>query len=58
MPRFHSNLAFNALRRLMGRTPFTFLGDVYEPLIYGVVTVAGYWTVLYVLYRRRLFLRV
>lgn len=54
----HSNVAFNALRHLVGRTPFTFLGDSYEPLIYGVVTVGGYWTVLYILYRRRIFLRV
>lgn len=54
----HSNVAFNALRHLVGETPFTFLGDSYEPLLYGVVTVAGYWTVLYILYRRRIFLRV
>lgn len=54
----HSNLAFNALMRFVGRTPFTFLGEPYEPLLYGVVTVAGYWTALYILYRRRIFLRV
>jgi heparan-alpha-glucosaminide N-acetyltransferase len=58
LAQIHSNLAFNALRRIVGSTPFTFLGDPYEPLIYGVVMVAGYWTALYVLYRRRLFLRV
>lgn len=58
LSQIHSNLAFNALRRLVGRTPFTILGEPYEPLIYGMVTVAGYWTVLYLLYRRRLFLRV
>jgi len=58
LAQIHSNVAFHALRRLVGRTPFTFLGDAYEPLIYGVVTVASYWTVLYVLYRRRIFLRV
>lgn len=56
--QIYPNVAFNALRRLVGPTPFTFLGDPYEPLIYGVVIVAGYWTALYVLYRRRIFLRV
>jgi heparan-alpha-glucosaminide N-acetyltransferase len=58
LAQIHSNVAFNALRRLVGRAPFTFLGEPYEPLIYGMVTVAGYWTVLYLLYKRRLFLRV
>jgi predicted acyltransferase len=54
----HSNVAFNALSRLVGRASFAILGDAYEPLIYGVVTMAGYWIVLYMLYRRRIFLRV
>jgi predicted acyltransferase len=58
LAQIHSNVAFNALRRLVGRAPFTLLGEPYEPLIYGMVTVAGYWTVLYLLYKRRLFLRV
>ena len=56
--QIYPNVAFNAIRRLVGPTPFTFLGDPYEPLIYGVVIVVGYWTALYVLYRRRVFLRV
>jgi len=56
--QIYPNVAFNALRRLVGRTPFTFLGDSYEPLIYGGVIVAGYWIVLYILYRRRIFLRL
>ena len=58
LSQIHSNLAFNALKRVVGRTPFTFIGDPYEPLVYGVVIVAGYWTVLYMMYRRRIFLRV
>ena len=56
--QIHSNVAFNALRRLGGRTLFTFLGDPYEPLVYGLVIVAGYWVALYVLYQRHIFLRV
>ena len=56
--QIYPNVAFNALRRLVGPTPFTVLGDPYEPLIYGVVIVTGYWAALYVLYRRHLFLRV
>jgi predicted acyltransferase len=56
--QIYPNVAFNALRRLVGPTSFTFLGDPYGPLIYGVVIVTGYWAALYVLYRRRLFLRV
>lgn len=56
--QIYSNVAFNALRRLVGRTLFTFLGDPYEPLVYGLVIVAGYWVALYVLYQRHIFLRV
>lgn len=56
--QIYPNVAFNSLRRLVGPTPFTFLGDPYSPLIYGVVIVTGYWAALYILFRRRLFLRV
>ena len=56
--QIYPNVAFNALRRLVGPTPFTFLGDSYASLIYGVVIVPGYWAALYILYRRGLFLRV
>lgn len=55
--QIHSNVAFHALKRLVGRAPFTFLGDPYEPFVYGVVTVAGYWIVLYILHQRRIFIR-
>lgn len=58
LAQIHSSLAFYALRRLVGETPFSFLGDPYAPLLYGIATVAGYWTALYILYRRGIFLRV
>jgi len=58
LSQIHSNLAFNSLKRVVGRTPFNSLGDSYEPIIYGVVIVVGYWTALYVMYRRRIFLSV
>ena len=56
--QIHSNVAFHALKHLVGRAPFTFLGDPYEPLVYGMVTVTGYWIVLYILHQQRIFIRV
>jgi len=53
-----SNLAFHSLERLLGRKDFEVLGDAYEPLVYGSVILLGYWVALFVMYRKKLFLRI
>jgi predicted acyltransferase len=50
--------AFNSVRRVFGDTPFRILGDSYEPAVYGAVILVMYWLILYVLYRKRLFVRI
>lgn len=54
----HSNVAFYALKRIAGRNIFASFGDAYEPLVYGIVIVSGYWVILYLMYRRRIYLRL
>ena len=58
MAHVHSALAFGGLRRILGAAPFQLLGDAYEPLLYGGATLLGYWLVLFILYRRRILLRL
>lgn len=50
--------AFNSLRRLAGSRTFELFGTAYEPAVYGVAVFATYWLLLYVLYRRRIFVRI
>jgi predicted acyltransferase len=54
----HRALAFHALKRIVGRNIFISFGEAYEPLVYGIIIVAGYWMILYVMYRRHLYLRL
>lgn len=56
--RIHSTVAFHALERMMGPAIFSAFGNVYEPLVYGIVIVSGYWVMLYLMYRKRIFLRL
>jgi predicted acyltransferase len=58
MSHAYPALAFNALKRIVGNQPFRVLGDAYEPFLYGVAILSGYWLVLYVLYRRQILLRI
>lgn len=51
-------LAFNSFRRLLGGAVFLSLGAAYEPMLYGAVVFLAYWTVLYALYRFRVFVHV
>jgi len=53
-----SNVAFHALKRIMGQKIFGSFGDAYEPILYGIFIIAGYWIVLYIMYRRHIFLRL
>ena len=50
--------AFNSLRRVLGSRPFQLAGANYEPAVYGAAVLVLYWLVLYVLYRRRIFVRI
>jgi len=50
--------AFNSLRRIFGNGVFEVLGDAYEPFLYGCAVFTLYWLLLYVLYRRRIFVRI
>jgi heparan-alpha-glucosaminide N-acetyltransferase len=58
MAHAYPALAFNSLRRIAGSQVFNAFGDAYEPMVYGATIILGYWLVLYVLYRRRIFVRL
>jgi heparan-alpha-glucosaminide N-acetyltransferase len=51
-------VAFNAGRRILGPEPFRVLGAAYEPAVYGAFVLLGYWLVLFVLYRWKIFVRI
>lgn len=51
-------LAYNSLRRVLGDWPFELLGAAYEPIVYGAAVLCFYWLVLFVLYSRRIVLRI
>jgi len=55
---FYPALAFNSLKRVVGGGVFRIFGDAYEPLVYGSAVLLGYWLFLFLLYRRKLFLRI
>jgi predicted acyltransferase len=58
LSHFYPAVAFNALRRLVGDAPFMVMGPAYQPLLYGCSVLAAYWTFLFILYRRRLFIKI
>lgn len=58
MSNLYSAFAFNGLRKTLGSGMFNILGSVNAPAVYGGAVLAMYWLVLYVLYRRRIFLRL
>jgi predicted acyltransferase len=51
-------VAFNSLRRIFGARVFQLAGTNYEPAVYGAAVLVLYWLALYVLYRRRIFVRI
>jgi heparan-alpha-glucosaminide N-acetyltransferase len=51
-------LAWGTFSRLFGPAPFELLGAAMQPLLYGLVVLAFYWTLLYLLWRRRWFIRI
>lgn len=58
MAHFYSAFAFNSLSRVVGRGPFRLFGPAVEPAVYGAAVLACFWVVLYVMYRRRIILRI
>jgi heparan-alpha-glucosaminide N-acetyltransferase len=58
MAQFYPAFAFNGLSRLVGRGPFRLFGPAFEPVVYGSAILACYWVVLYVMYRRRMVVRI
>jgi predicted acyltransferase len=58
MFHIHSAIAFNVLRHVLGDSVFEILGQVYAPVLYGSAVLASYWLALYILYRRRIFVRI
>jgi heparan-alpha-glucosaminide N-acetyltransferase len=55
---FYQAYAFGGLRRIFGREVFRLFGDAHEPLVYGLAVLFMFWLGLYVMYRRKLFLRI
>ena len=50
---------FTAGHRLhFGRFPFNVLGPAFEPAIHGAFALAVFWSILWLLYRKRIFLRI
>ncbi len=58
LSHFYSAFAFHSISRVVGVAPFRVLGTAYVPAVYGGLIVAGYWSAMYLLYRKRIFLRV
>jgi heparan-alpha-glucosaminide N-acetyltransferase len=50
--------AFNSLRRIFGAGVFSVFGDAYYPLIYGLAVLVCLWLVLFIMYQRKLFVRI
>ena len=58
MHRAYPAFAFNSFRRLLGPVPFRVLGTAYEPALYGTAIFSAYLIVLWLMYRRGIFVRV
>jgi heparan-alpha-glucosaminide N-acetyltransferase len=50
--------AFNLWRRIFGAEIFRLFGPPLEPIVYGAVVLAGYWLILFSLYRAKIFLKI
>jgi predicted acyltransferase len=48
----------SALLRHFGAAPFAVLGPPFEPVLRGLAVVLLFWTILFWMYRRRIFLRI
>jgi predicted acyltransferase len=50
--------AFHGLLRVLGPRPFQLFGVAYQPFVYGAALLSCYFLLLFVLYQRRIFVRV
>jgi heparan-alpha-glucosaminide N-acetyltransferase len=48
----------SALVRHLGRAPFAILGPPFEPVLRGAGVLIVFWSILYWMYRRKIFLRI
>jgi predicted acyltransferase len=48
----------SALVRHLGRAPFAILGAPFEPVLRGMAVLIVFWTILFWMYRRKIFLRI
>lgn len=48
----------SALVRHLGAAPFQVLGDPFEPVLRGAAVLLVFWSILYWMYRRKIFLRI
>ena len=48
----------SSLRINVGMTPFQIFGPGVEPLLFGAAILAGFWIMLFWMYRRKVFLRI
>jgi predicted acyltransferase len=48
----------SALRRHLGSAPFAILGAPFEPVLRGAGVLIVFWSILYWMYRRRIFLKI
>ncbi len=48
----------SAILRHVGTAPFAILGAPYEPVLRGVAVMLVFWTILFWMYRRKIFLRI
>jgi heparan-alpha-glucosaminide N-acetyltransferase len=56
--KLYSAFAFNAPKRILGSSAFQVFGNSYEPLLLGGVILCGFWVTLFILYRKKVFLRI
>ena len=48
----------SALVRHLGTAPFAIMGAPFEPVLRGAAVVLVFWSILFWMYRRRIFLRI
>ena len=52
------HFVMSALLRHLGTAPFAILGAPFEPVLRGIAVLMVFWSILFWMYRRRIFLRI
>lgn len=58
LSRIFEAFAAHSFQRVFGTQAFDIFGDAYEPLVYGTLVLAFLWSILFVLYRLKIFVRL